>query len=339
MRIIAAGRRPWRVRAITVALAGLLAVAACSSDGSGDDRSSTGDAPVATVDDDGLAADVPTGPVTDVVTGEAEDSGGSSSEVGALPAQQADRSIIRTAAMTLTVGDVDAASVAVTRIAITAGGSVHSADVSLEPPAYAVVTVKVPPAALDATIAGVADLGTVTSRTQAAEDVTAQVVDLEARIASAEASLARVRAFLERAETVADLALLEAELTARETTLEQLQAQQRSLSEQVDLATLTVTMAERDVAQAITLAGLVETEPPSVVEAFGTGIAALGSAVWWALVVLAVLLPFLVVAAGIALLARWVVTHRRGRSAPSLSAATEPPAAGGPRAPLPPPPA
>lgn len=272
--------------------------------------------------------------------GEAEDSAGAPGGGTGQPAAQASRSVIHIAAMTVTVDDVDDASTSLTRIATSAGGSVATADVSLEPPAYALVTVKVPPPALDDVVAQVAELGRVTERTQSAQDVTTQVVDLEARITSAQASVARVRAFLEQAETITDLALLEAELTSRETALEQLLAQQRALSEQVDLATLTVTLVESDVTRSVSLVGLVETEPPGVLAAFESGLAALGAGVWWAIVVLAAVLPFLVVATGIALAARWLVRRRRRRpSAGHPAAHGAPDAPDAPGTPLPPPPA
>jgi Domain of unknown function (DUF4349) len=248
----------------------------------------------------------------------------------ALPVALADRSIIRSAAMTVAVDDIETAVRSVTQVATAVGGAVFGTDVRLDDPPAATMVVRMPPADLQQAIEDIGALGRIVQRTQDAQDVTAQVVDLAARIASAEASVDRVRSFLDRAQNVNELAKLEAELTARETTLEQLRAQQRGLGDQVDLATLTVELIDLDDAPEISLAGLVETDEPGIIDAFRSGTSALLTGARYGAVALAAALPFLVLLALLALPLRWWLRHRTPRPARKLPAPR-------PQRPLPPP--
>jgi hypothetical protein len=74
--------------------------------------------------------------------------------------------------------------------------------------------------------------------------VTERVVDLESRINTAEASVERLRGLLENATNINDIADLENQLLQRETNLETLRGQLRTVQDQVDLATITVTITE-----------------------------------------------------------------------------------------------
>ncbi|MGD9703126.1 MAG: DUF4349 domain-containing protein [Acidimicrobiia bacterium] len=308
-------RRAVHRRVVRAFAAVVLVAVAASCSGSEDDSAARSD-----------SADEPT-PATGAPAAEEESSdatatgGAASPEVA--PASLADRSIIRTAAMTVAVSDVEAAAASVTTVAAGVGGAVHAAELRLEEPPSATMVVRMPPEQLQSAIDQVAALGRVVNRTQDSADVTAQVVDLAARIASAEASVDRVRGFLERAQNVTELAALEAELTARETTLEQLRAQQRTLTDQVDLATLTITLVNAEDQPEISLVGLVETSPPSILNAFSAGARALVTGVRFVAIAVAAALPFIAVLGLIALPLRVWLRRRR--------------AAGVARSPLPPP--
>ena len=60
------------------------------------------------------------------------------------------------------------------------------------------------------------------------------------RVATMQASIARVRAILSRATRIGDVVAVEGELSRRVTELESLQARQRALAGQVELATVTL---------------------------------------------------------------------------------------------------
>ena len=102
------------------------------------------------------------------------------------------------------------------------------------------LVVKVPPQSVDSLLAGLDDTGTVQSINQSAQDVTEQLIDLDVRIDNARQSVANVREFMDRTENLNELVALEGELTRRQTDLEQLEAQQRNLSDRVALSTVTI---------------------------------------------------------------------------------------------------
>ena len=89
-----------------------------------------------------------------------------------------------------------------------------------------------------------AGVGKLVDQSISADDVTERVVDLESRISTAETSVARLRRLLEEAVDLEDVAQIEGELLDRETTLEVLRGQLRTLRDQVDLATITLTITQ-----------------------------------------------------------------------------------------------
>ncbi|WP_433008092.1 DUF4349 domain-containing protein [Kribbella sp. CA-294648] len=107
------------------------------------------------------------------------------------------------------------------------------------------LVLKVPTAAYETAIERLSGLGKRTSIHQESSDVTEQVVDVDSRIASQRASLNRMRALLAKATTIGDVVSVESELTRREADLEALLAKQKNLSLQTELATLTLTLAEK----------------------------------------------------------------------------------------------
>jgi hypothetical protein len=94
-----------------------------------------------------------------------------------------------------------------------------------------VMTLRVPPARLDALTADLSRLGDVVSASTSSTDVAAEVADVDARVATARASLARVRALMERATTIADIVALDGALAQRQGDLEALEARQRVLAD------------------------------------------------------------------------------------------------------------
>src|SRR5690606_28364314 len=105
---------------------------------------------------------------------------------------------------------------------------------------HAVLVLKVPPAEVDRVLGNLDATGRVLSMNQSAQDVTDQLIDLDVRIANKRASVENVRTMMEQATDLNQLVTLEAELTWRRTELEQLEAQQRNLSDRVALSTITI---------------------------------------------------------------------------------------------------
>jgi hypothetical protein len=122
-------------------------------------------------------------------------------------------------------------------------GRVDSDERSQAGKGSATLVLRVPPAAVERTLTGLAKLGEETDRSLSDKDVTSETVDVASRVATQKASVARVRALLSRAESLTDITRIEGELTRREADLESLQNRQKALAGQVDLASVTVTLS------------------------------------------------------------------------------------------------
>jgi hypothetical protein len=149
---------------------------------------------------------------------------------------------VRTAQLTLEVKKLADAAEQVRTTAVTFGGVVSAEKSGFTTAGEAVITVRVPEARLDDALTGLAKIGKEIDRSAASHDVTSTIADLDSRVGSQAASVARVRKLMGRAETLPDIVLLESELSRREADLESLQAQQRALSDQAALSTVTVTL-------------------------------------------------------------------------------------------------
>lgn len=174
----------------------------------------------------------------------AEEQAGGALDVDAVALAQ-QREIIRTGSMTMTVDDVEDAAGDLGRLAEDARGFVADEQVRATA-SEADVTVRVPASEFEALRDRVAELGEVVEQDVQAQDVTAEMVDLETRIESMRTSVERLQGLLGGAGDVAQLAAVEGELATRETELESLLGQQRVLSDQVDLGTLTVHLSEEE---------------------------------------------------------------------------------------------
>lgn len=169
--------------------------------------------------------------------------GSSDGSGGVLPSE---RSLVRSAELTVSVPDVEAARQEAFRLVEEADGRVEqesssgSEDLPEEVSVY--LTFRVPPDELDPLVEDLSELGRLVSRTSSSVDVTEEVVDVESRIQTLESSIARLRALLATAEDVGELVAVEGELTERESELESLQARSRALDEQVDSSSLTLTL-------------------------------------------------------------------------------------------------
>lgn len=183
-------------------------------------------------------------------SGEGGGSGGNAAadvKAGAAGATVADAalagpSLIRTAQLTVAVRDVAAAADRAGAIAEAAGGSVDADHRTSGPSATATVTLRVPPAVDDRVLSSLAQLGHEDSRQLSTQDVSTDVADVASRVGSAEQTIAALRVLYARAQKVSDVIAIETQLAQREADLESLQARQRALSEQVAMATITLTL-------------------------------------------------------------------------------------------------
>ncbi len=221
------------------------------------------------------------------------------------------RDVVRTATLQLRTADVDRAADSVVQLANGDRGRVDRDQRSTaDGRRTAEVVLRVPPSTLESVIAEVDTLGTEVSRSVHGQDVTATRADIGARVSALTASVDRLRGFLAHSGSISDLVSLEGQLTQREADLESMQAQQRALSDQIALATLTVDLSMRSTPS--TAAG-----PAGFGSALGGGWHALVLALRWTLAGLGYLAPIALVVALATLGAVVLRRRRRHKAAPA----------------------
>ena len=247
--------------------------------------------------------------VTSAENAESSDDAGAQAVPDALLANVG-RDVIYTSTVTLAVEETDTVRTRIVGLTEGAGGYVFNQNATFDEDATAVITVKIPPAGLDAFLDQVGEFGDVRELTTTADDVTGQVADLDSRITSARRSVERVRSFLDEATDVVQLSTVEGELTRRETELERLVAQRKQLGERVEMATVTVTLRPEAEVVAAADDGW---EVPGFAAAFGAAIDALATAGRFALAAVGFLVPLAAVAVVLAAPV-WLVRRRAAHS-------------------------
>ncbi|WP_156687455.1 DUF4349 domain-containing protein [Mycobacterium sp. Marseille-P9652] len=204
---------------------------------------------------------------------------GSLQMVVAEPAQVADRLV---AAVTDAGGRVDSRSER-------SGSSSPTVD----------LVVRIPAVKLDGVLASAKKLGTVESMAINHTDVTSQRVDLDARIGALQTSVNRLLDLMGRAGSVGDLLSAESSLTQRQAELDSLRAQRATLGDQVSYATINVNLSPKPT---VTQGGFLG--------ALRHGWESLLSAVHGVVLAVGFLIPWIPVAAVIALVVLFVVRRR-----------------------------
>ncbi|MEU9759770.1 DUF4349 domain-containing protein [Streptomyces sp. NPDC047987] len=286
-------------------LAGLLALSGC---GAGGDASDTRSA------DSGKAAAPRERAASDASAGQVAQGAGGSPADGKKPdGLPAGVHVIRTATLSVEVGNVPKAAAAARAAAMEAGGMVADektvrVDATRE---TSHLVLRVPQDAYETVLKDLAGTGKLLRRTSSAKDVTDEVVDVESRIASQRASVARVRKLMDRADRLSDVVTLEGELSSRQAALESLLAQQASLKDRTSLATITLYLSAPESAP--------ETNgddgPPGFLDALDGGWDAFVTALRWGAVVVGATAPFLVTIVVLVLAGRLLLRRLPGRRA------------------------
>ena len=220
-------------------------VAACGSAASAPYPQSVGGAAAAAASAAPASAGGGSGSADDLSgSGGSGGSGGNGDQVADLDAK-----IIRTGSLQLTVADVDTATRTARDTVRGAGGYVGASDEQRNgDQLVATITYRIPAARWDDTLEAISKLGTVVGEKTNAAEVTGQLIDLDARIRNLKASEIALVGYAERAAKTSDLLEVEARLTDTRGQIERLAAQQAALTDQVALATLTVTFGTEVVA-------------------------------------------------------------------------------------------
>jgi hypothetical protein len=251
-----------------------------------------------------------------VVTG--DKAAGTADALAALPGARAGAQI-RTARISVNVkpGSLTTTVSQVGTIVGSAGGFVASSNASVaavtDPDSRAKsggtaeLVVRVPSAQFDDTRTKLIALGELVDESFSGSDVSAQLVDLDARITSLRTQEEAYRKIFEQATTIADILAVQQPLSQVRTEIEQLQAQQGTLKDQVAMSTITVRLAESDTADAVATSASREGRFPRAWHAATNALAAVTAALLVALVVTSPLLLLGLIAAW----GWWRSTRRR----------------------------
>ncbi|MFC5136382.1 MULTISPECIES: DUF4349 domain-containing protein [Haloferacaceae] len=293
-----------------VALAGLVALAGCAGAGGGD-AGGAGDADV-TRSVDGGGADG-----AGSVTEEAGDGSGDGSYAmadgeGQTAAAAADRRLIRTGDLRLTVDTFAEADAEARTIAEGYGGFVSDSTREThergdEEFTVGELTLRVPSEDFDAAMTDLESLGDVERSTTESRDVTDRIADLEARLENKRAERDRLRELYEGANTTEDVLAVQRELADVQEEIERMEAERAALEERVALSTIRVELREEPPEPSAVSTAWYAT---GVVTAFLESVRGLGTVLRAAVVAAAYAAPY-VLAAGLPLLGVGLAVRRR----------------------------
>lgn len=212
--------------------------------------------------------------------------------------------IVKTGEITVQLGRgrLDAAYERVLGVVQAAGGFVASTQQSR---GRASLTLRVPSAAFEQTVASVRRVGRVTDESVSGNDVTQQSVDLDARLRNWRAQEAVFLSLMNEAKTIADTITIQQQLSQIQQQIEELEGQQRVLDDQVIYSTLTVQLTEPGTAAP----GPAETSS-TLARAWDRASRAALAVLGGSLVVLGVVVPLALVLAPLGL-GGWTLIRRR----------------------------
>jgi len=221
-----------------------------------------------------------------------------------------DRAVVTTGTVTVTAEDPIAAATEAVRIVEGAGGRVDARTETAptkQTQGAANLTLRIPSSALTATVDALKKLGTSPNVSLSSVDVTTQTQDLDARIAALRASVDRLTALLATATDTKVLIELETAISERQGNLESMEAQRRSLADQVSLSTVDLAL--------ISVTDAPVEQPDTFWSGLAAGWGALTGFAGLLLVAAGVLLPWAALAAVGAGLVLLVVRRRRASRA------------------------
>jgi hypothetical protein len=165
---------------------------------------------------------------------------------GGMPGQGVETKIIKTADLTLEVGNVSGAAAAVEGICTSAGGYVSTTNLgtNYNGQPYGTVVIRIPADQFDSTLSGVQAIGKVTSLSTQGQDVTAEYVDVQAQITAYQNQIAQYNLIMKNATKVEDVLAIQQQIDSVQTNLDRVTGQMKYLNSQVGYATITVSLQE-----------------------------------------------------------------------------------------------
>ncbi|HYX18113.1 MAG TPA: DUF4349 domain-containing protein [Nostoc sp.] len=154
--------------------------------------------------------------------------------------------LIKKAAISLTVNSVEKTIDAVSQIINKQQGDLiglKQQQPKNDNPRYtATIQLRIPENLLESTLEQLAKLGTVESRNITAEDVGDRLVDFQARLTNLQKTEANLQKIMDRAGSIRDVLSVAQELSNVRETIEQINAQLKSLQNQVAYSTITLNL-------------------------------------------------------------------------------------------------
>lgn len=156
--------------------------------------------------------------------------------------------IAKTASLSLTVKDVDAARASLEQVAKKHHG--YFADLSTEMQSDGghslTASLRVPTGELDPALAALRNLGQVLEEKQGGEEVSQRYVDLKARLLNSRRTETRLTDLLvKRTDKLEDVLDVERELASTREEIERMEAQQRNMKDQVSYASIALKLTEQ----------------------------------------------------------------------------------------------
>ena len=176
-------------------------------------------------------------------SGDGGEDPGSNEPVTFQDVSRPDLLIIRQGAITLQVGDIDAALAEAGSAVMSLGGyESGSQRTGRGDAASAEVVYRFPSSSWEAALVAIRAVGEeVLHEESGTNDVTGEVVDIEARIRNLRVTEAAFQSIMDRATVIKDVLEVQAELTAVRSEIEQLSSRATNLREQAAMSTLSVT--------------------------------------------------------------------------------------------------
>jgi hypothetical protein len=225
--------------------------------------------------------------------------------------------VIRKGEVSLVTKEMNRARVEIDDLLGRHGGYLASEDTSNDrtgQPERSVLVLRVPEPAFDEMMTELTKIGRTKQADRRSEDVTTEVIDVNSRVTTQELSLARLQRFLRQATDVDDMIRLESEIATRQAELESLKAQQKYLTDNTAMSTITVRLRTP-----VTPPPPPEKEETGFLAGLAGGWDALTTVLVGAATVLGAMLPFLVVLALLGVPA-WLLlrtaARRRQQAAP-----------------------
>ncbi|MCW2527756.1 MAG: sle [Pseudonocardiales bacterium] len=240
---------------------------------------------------------------------------------GTSASDSVERTIVRTASVTIGANEVDATADKIVALASKSGERVDGDQRSKDQDSRrAELTLRILPERLNEVVAAIDAMGREVSRSIQGEDVTATKADIDARLAALDASVTRLRTFLAQSTSVENLLALEKQLSDRQGELDAMTARQKALADEVSLATLTVTVVQTGTPAAVEK----DSGPAGFGSALSDGWNGLTLAWRWVLATLGYVLPIGAVVVGVGLAAATIWRRRRGSPDPGAEHQAEP---------------